>query len=174
MTRRLTLVEQGPVTDPEELRELLLTTMAVMSGPRVAYEKLVREGRIEPDSTNVRSMTVLASRNRDRVPRKINDASDLIPWQLKTEHIHAHPAKMLRHISRMNKGEEIPYDAKKKARAFMSDLKQHNQVIHYSPALGFLRVPRRTRKSIAGIEIVIDEGWIRDPFIDDEGNKIGE
>jgi len=88
-----------------------------------------------------------------------------VPWKLKPEHRHLSPARMLRIQARHDQGLPISETLERQRERWIAGLMLDNTVIHYDPTTreGFWRFPRREG---------IDTWYVREPWIDDDGNPI--
>ena len=89
-----------------------------------------------------------------------------IPWHpIMSEHRSRYLIRMLRAAARRQRGEKSAPVIEAQLDSFLEQLHQHDFVIHYEPRSeeGFFRVPRREG---------IDTGYVRDPYVDDNGNRI--
>lgn len=121
---------------------------------------------------NRANLQQLASRHGYQ--RRNFDASKYVPWKLERKDWSAYYAKGLRAYGKMRElgRDAVAQGSRDLADAMIASLTEEQKVITYTPEGGFDRVDRRWRTLECGIKVPVDEGWIRDPRIDNEGNPI--
>ncbi|WP_165218658.1 hypothetical protein [Schaalia sp. ZJ1691] len=108
----------------------------------------------------------LKKANDGKNARGTANYAEAIPWRTVNHPKKEHLAEALRVFARMDSGEEVPYDQVRRAMSTKQRLVSKNLVIDYDDKTeSFTTVPRR-----AGV----DTGWIRDPFLDDDGNLVAD
>lgn len=86
---------------------------------------------------------------------------DLIPWVSRRRTKGSRLREGLTAIARQMSGKEMTDYTSTLARQLMNRLLMGNTVVDYDPINNrFIEVPRR---------VGIDQGWVKDPFIDDDG-----
>ena len=70
--------------------------------------------------------------------------NDVIPWTVRTEHIHAYPVRMLRLLGRERSGAALSKQEESKLASWSAKLEQQNLVVAYDPdsVEGFVYVDR--------------------------------
>lgn len=89
-----------------------------------------------------------------------------VPWHpIRAEHRSRYLVRMLRAATRRQRGEKSSPVIDAQLDNFLKHMEELDAVVHYDPDTdeGFFRVPRRHG---------VDEGLVRNPFLDDEGRKI--
>jgi transposase-like protein len=77
-----------------------------------------------------------ALRNHGLVKEARADHSALIPWTVKADHQHTHPALMLRTLSRRRQGLENPAKRDAMLDRWLDGLEANKVVVCYDPAMG--------------------------------------
>lgn len=113
-----------------------------MAAPRLlpdktTLERLRREGRTYADIAERYGVTETAVYLRLKADgltseRKVSH-SELIPWTVKVEHQHAHPALMLRTLSRRRQGLENTATRDAMLDRWLEELHNANAVVCYDP-----------------------------------------
>lgn len=62
--------------------------------------------------------------------------TELIPWRVSQEHIHAYPAMMLRLLSRRIQGLKNPANKDKLLDRWLEDMREADTVVIYDPSIG--------------------------------------
>jgi len=136
-------------------------------------EQLLREGKSQNDVVRaheergiaIHQSTISAAirDGRVKVKSKYAPTRKAIPWKLLPEHRHHSAARMLRIQSRYEEGLPLSPSLERQRSNWIGGLLIENAVIHYDERTGFWRVARREG---------IDKGWVREPWIDDDGEYI--
>jgi len=138
-------------------------------------ERMLRAGATQQDvveehkrrgvTVTQKAVSLALVEGRINVPSKYAVTGRGVPWKLKPEHRHANAARLLRSQARKEQGLPIGPSLQKQLERWIAGLLIENEVIHYHPETreGFWRVPRREG---------IDEWYVREPWIDDDGNPI--
>lgn len=70
---------------------------------------------------------------------------DTLPWRVRSEHLGAYPARMLRSLGRRRAGLAMKADDERRLDGWLTDVSYEDVVVAYSPKAGFLYVPRDER-----------------------------
>src|SRR5690606_34090819 len=89
--------------------------------------------------------TVAAFASRNNMPKRINSADDMIPWQIDERHQNSWAEKMLRAESRARKGMSVADSYGEHLSVWRANLREREAVVHYDPDTeqGFFYVPAR-------------------------------
>jgi hypothetical protein len=139
--------------------------------PTAAIRRVADEGLIGASALK-RTAVAMAAMRQGR-ERTTFTHRDFIPWSpIKREHRSQHYVRCLRAYSKMMQDGEVSNLYRELVDGMIRALHPTDEVITYEPDNGgFILVPRRYRVTEAGQKVAVDEGWIRDPRIDDNGNR---
>jgi len=138
-------------------------------------ERMLRAGRTQQDvvdehkrrgiDVTQKAVSLAVVEGRINVPSKYAVTGRGIPWKLRPEHRHLNAARMLRSQARKEQGLPIGESLQRQLDRWVAGLLIEDMVVYYNPDTpeGFWRVPRRPG---------IDEWYVREPWIDDDGNAI--
>lgn len=60
---------------------------------------------------------------------------EFIPWTVKTEHMHAYPVTMLRLLARVESGQTIPDNKRRRLDRWVEEMREKNLVVDYDPQI---------------------------------------
>lgn len=105
--------------------------------------------------------------SESNVPQRVTMRPEAVPWRAREHARRSHFAGALRALDRIErKDPTIPRSLALKAMRVKKLMVADDLVVSYDPeANEFVLVPRRPG---------VDEWWIRDPFLDDDGNETFE
>jgi hypothetical protein len=112
-----------------------------------------------------RSAVSVALSRAGRVKRRGEDKATPAEWTVLPEHANKVDLHMLRVNKRLRDGKAVRDVDVERHRHWLQRLEEADAVVHYEPRsrAGFWWVPRRHG---------IDEGLVREPGLDDEGNPV--
>ncbi len=124
--------------------------------PTPVILKMIAKGATITEVARQSGTSVAAVRHHLKgagVPSRIGRHDGLIPWRVAKSHTQAHPATMLRVLSRLRAGETVPDVKARTARAWERKVQDAGLVVYYHPRIGptpaspvsggFAYVPRR-------------------------------
>lgn len=93
------------------------------------YEQIANEYGVTPGAVYLRLREAGAVKKRPR-------HSELIPWKVRNEHMHAHPVAMLRLLARRQGGEELPKRKQQQLDKWLREIEEAGVVVCYDPEQG--------------------------------------
>lgn len=143
---------------------------------RIEYaeaEQMLRAGATQQEVADRFGVTqsgvqraIARGRIKDIVYDRTATDESAIPWHpIRPEHRSRYLVRMLRAAARRDRGEKSAPVIEAQLDNFLKQIEELDFVVHYDPDTeeGFHRVPRRGG---------IDQGLIRNPYLDDQGMQI--
>lgn len=114
--------------------------------------------------TSISMWSLFLKRRNKGMPERLARNGVAVPWIVKNGPGRGNLAVGLRALDAIDNGKEVSPQQKRQAASVKRRSMADNVVVDYSPDENtFLWVPRRKG---------IDTGWIRDPFVADDGSPV--
>lgn len=132
--------------------------------PMSELEELLRAGHSHREiativsqqtGTPVARSTISAAFHRAGISGDAPRYLEELPWRVKTEHLHAYPARMLRLLGRRRAGLELSVEEDGRLTRWIDQLAADGDVVGYDPETleGFWYVPARPQDGAGGIPV---------------------